>query len=54
MTVAVCGAAGPMMSTVSMVLATKGCKLPSEINSMSVRFRWLFQVDGKIVVRDRR
>ena len=54
MTVAVCGAVGSMTSTLSMDLATKGCKLPSEIDSMSVRFRCLFQVDGKTVVRDRR
>ena len=54
MTVAVCGAAGSTTCTVSMVLSTRGCKLPSEIDSMSVRFRCLYQVDGKTVARDRR
>src|SRR5258706_9192258 len=54
MTVAVCGAVGSTTCTVTMVLSTRGCKLPSEIDSMSVRFRDLFQVDGKTVVRDRR
>jgi hypothetical protein len=54
MTVAVCGAAGSMVSTFTTVLAIKRCKLPSEIGSMSVRFRCLFQVGEKTEVRHRR
>lgn len=42
-----CGAAGSMTSTFTMVLSTTRRMLPSEIVSMSVRFRCFLQVDGK-------
>jgi len=53
MTVAVCRAAGSMTSTFAIVLAIEKCKLPSEIDSMSVRLRYLFRVDGETLLSDR-